>query len=79
MFKINLRSVAKAAKGVAMGAVGVTVPALLAYAANPEVFAPLYVALGPYGLLAAPAIAFGVQYAKDAWVHRAKKPEGEGS
>ena len=69
-FKINFKSVGKAALQVATGAVGVTLPALFAFAENPEVFAPLVLTLGPLRIIAAPAIAFGVAYAKDAWKHR---------
>ena len=77
---INWKSVGKAAKAVGVAAVGVAVPAVIGFAENPEVFAPLVLTLGPLGILAAPAIAFGVAYAKDAWKHRTKPPvEGDES
>lgn len=72
---VNWKSAGKAVKDVGIGAVGVAVPALIAFAENPEVFAPLVNALGPFGILAAPALAFGVKYAKDAWKHRDQNEE----
>ncbi len=73
MFKINWRSVAKAAKEVGFGVVGVAVPVSLAFLSEPEVFLPLVAALGPLGLIAAPALPFVIKYARDAWRHREKK------
>ena len=73
MFKfINVKSVGKAFKDVGIGVVGVAVPASLAFLSDPEVFAPVVLALGPFGLLAAPALAFAVKYGTDAWKHRVK-------
>ena len=70
MFNINLKSVAKAFKTVGVGVAGVAVPAAFAFLENPEVFTPVVVALGPLGILAAPALVWVVAYGKDAWKHR---------
>ena len=67
---INWKSVLKAARDVGIGAVGVAIPAGLGFLAQPEAFLPLVGAFGPLGFLAAPALAFGVKYAQDAWKHR---------
>ena len=73
MFKfINFKSVRKALKDIGFGLVGVAVPASLAFLAEPEVFVPLVATLGPFGLLAAPVLAFAVKYGADAWKHREK-------
>lgn len=69
---INLKSLGKAFKevGIAVGSVGAI--AGLTYAQNPEVLAPIVVAFGPFGLIAAPALQFAVKYGLDALKHRDK-------
>ena len=68
----NPRSAVKALRDIGVGLVGVAVPAGLTYLAQPEAVAPLVNALGPLGILAGPAIGFGVRYLWDAWSHRAQ-------
>ena len=72
MFKINFKSVVKALRDVGIGVIGVAVPSSIAYLANPEVFVPLVATLGPYGIIAAPLLAFAVKYGQDAWKHAGK-------
>ncbi len=74
-FKINWKSVVKAARDVGIGVVGVAVPASFAFLSEPEVFVPLVATLGPFGFLAAPGLVFLVKYGKDAWKHREKPVE----
>ena len=77
IFKINWKSVGKAAKDVGIGVIGVAVPASFAFLSEPEVFVPLVATLGPFGLLAAPGLAFAVKYLKDAYKHRNDQPVPE--
>jgi len=68
----NLKSLGKAFKEVGIAAGSAAAVAGLVFLQEPEVLAPVIVAFGPWGLVAAPALQFGVKYLLDAVKHRNK-------
>jgi hypothetical protein len=70
--KINFKSLGKAFKEVGITVGSVSAVAGLAMLQNPEVVAPILVAVGPAAPFVALGLQFGVKYALDALKHRSK-------